>query len=182
MATRQRLKEKTVKEAEPRARPYQLFDDEVIGFSVVIQRSGTRGFYLDYTIKGRQRRMAIGRWPEWSVVAARDRAKQLRRDIDEGIDPLAEREELRAAPRIPDLIDRYLREHAAHLAPRNASDQESMLRKLVEPHWKHRLVAEVDAADVERLLGQIALGRARPAKVKAKSRRKDLQPARATPI
>lgn len=182
MANRQRLNEKLVKAAEPRARPYQLFDDEVLGFSAVIQKTGSRGFYLDYTIKGRQRRMAIGRWPEWSVAAARDRAKQLRRDIDDGIDPLAEREEIRAAPRIPDLIDRYLREHAAHLAPRNASDQASMLRKLVEPHWKHRLVAEIEPADVERLLGQIAEGRARPAKAKAKSRRKDLQPAKPTPI
>lgn len=182
MANRQRLNEKLVKAAEPRARPYQLFDDEVLGFSAVIQKTGSRGFYLDYTIKGRQRRMAIGRWPEWSVAAARDRAKQLRRDIDDGIDPLAEREEIRAAPRIPDLIDRYLREHAAHLAPRNASDQASMLRKLVEPHWKHRLVAEIEPADVERLLGQIAEGRARPAKEKAKSRRKDLQPAKPTPI
>lgn len=182
MANRQRLNEKLVKAAEPRARPYQLFDDEVLGFSAVIQKTGSRGFYLDFTIKGRQRRMAIGRWPEWSVAAARDRAKQLRRDIDDGIDPLAEREEIRAAPRIPDLIDRYLREHAAHLAPRNASDQASMLRKLVEPHWKHRLVAEIEPADVERLLGQIAEGRARPAKAKAKSRRKDLQPAKPTPI
>lgn len=182
MANRQRLNEKLVKAAEPRARPYQMFDDEVLGFSAVIQKTGSRGFYLDYTIKGRQRRMAIGRWPEWSVAAARDRAKQLRRDIDDGIDPLAEREEIRAAPRIPDLIDRYLREHAAHLAPRNASDQASMLRKLVEPHWKHRLVAEIDASDVERLLSQIAEGRARPAKEKAKTRRKKLAPAKPTPI
>jgi integrase len=182
MANRQRLKEKVVKEAEPRARPYQMFDDEVIGFSAVIQRSGTRGFYLDYSFRGRQRRMAIGRWPDWSVAAARDRAKQLRRAIDDGIDPLAERQEVRSAPRVADLIDRYLQEHAAHLAPRNASDQESMLRKLVLPHWEHRLVAEIDAADVERVLGLIASGRARPSKAKAKSRRKDLQPPRPTPI
>jgi hypothetical protein len=148
MANRQRLNEKIVKAAEPRARPYQLFDDEVLGFSAVIQRTGSRGFYLDYRIHGRSRRMAVGRWPDWSVVAARDRAKQLKRDVDNGIDPLADRVEARSAPRIPDLIDQYLREHAAHLAPLNAADQASMLRKLVEPHWKHRHVSEIDAADV----------------------------------
>jgi len=182
MANRQRLNEKMVKAAEPRSRPYQLFDDDVLGFSAVIQRTGSRGFYLDFTIKGRPRRMAIGRWPEWSVVAARDRAKQLRREIDDGLDPLAEREEARAAPRIPDLIDRYLREHAVHLAARNASDQASMLRKLVEPHWKHRLVAEIESSDVGRILGMIAQGRARPAKEKSKSRRKKLSSAMPTPI
>lgn len=182
MAKRQRLSEKLVKAAEPRARPYQIFDDEVLGFSAVIQRTGSRGFYLDYTIKGRQRRMAIGRWPEWSVVAARDRAKQLRREIDDGLDPLAERQEARAAPRIPDLIERYLREHATHLAARNASDQASMLRKLVEPSWKHRLVADIEPGDVERLLSAIAEGRARPAKAGARTRRKPLAPAKPTPI
>ena len=182
MTNRQRLSEKLVKTAERRARAYQLFDDDVLGFSAVIQRTGSRGFCLDFTIKGRPRRMVIGRWPEWSVVAARDRAKQLRREIDDGLDPLAEREDARAAPRIPDLIDRYLREHAAHLAARNASDQASMLRKLVEPHWKHRLVAEITSSDVERVLGMIAAGRARPAKEKAKSRRKLLSSAKPTPI
>ncbi len=182
MASRQRLNEKMMKAAEPRSRPYQLFDDEVLGFSAVIQKTGSRGFYLDYTIKGRQRRMAIGRWPEWSVVAARDRAKQLRRDIDDGIDPLEEREQIRGAPRIPELIDRYLREHAAHLNARNASDQASILRKLVEPHWKHRLVSDIEPEDVERLLCVIAEGRARPSKENPKSRRKMLAPARPTPI
>ena len=183
MANRQKLSEKIVKAAEPRARPYQIFDEEVVGFSAVIQKSGSRGFALDYSFKGRQRRMSIGRWPEWSVTAARDRAKQLRREIDAGLDPLAERHEARSAPRVSDLIDRYLKEHAAHLAPRNASDQESMLRKLVEPQWKHRLVAEIAAADVERLLSLIAEGRARPAKDKAKSRgKRRLAPPKPTPI
>jgi len=43
--------------------------------------------------------MTIGRWPEWNTVAARERAKELRRDIDEGIDPLSQKESAREAPR-----------------------------------------------------------------------------------
>ena len=79
--------------------------------------------------------MTIGRWPEWSVTAARERAKELRRMIDEGVDPLATREDLREAPRVKDMIDRYIREHLPQLAPVNVSDQTSMLRKIVEPAW-----------------------------------------------
>jgi len=33
--------------------------------------------------------VTIGRWPEWSMTAARERAKELRRAIDKGQDPLA---------------------------------------------------------------------------------------------
>ena len=136
MRNREKLSEKLVRAAETRHRPWQVFDTEVLGLSICIYPSGSRSFMFDYRVAGRQRRFTIGRWPEWSVTAARDRAKVLRRDVDSGQDPMAEREDAREAPRFPDLVERYLREHAAHLAPRNAADQESMLRKLIEPHWK----------------------------------------------
>jgi len=102
------------------------------GFSITIYPSGNRAFTLDYRVGGRQRRMNIGRWPEWSVTAARERAKELRRAIDEGRDPLAVRKDFRAAPRVKDMIDRYIAEHLPKLAKNNAGDQVSMLRKMLE--------------------------------------------------
>ncbi len=180
---RQRLTEKMVKALEVRAAQYQIFDEEVRGLALVVYPGGSKGFNLSYRVQGRQRRITIGRWPEWSVVAARERAKMLRREIDAGEDPLADREECRAAPRMADLIERYNAEHVPTLAPRNAADQVSMLRKLVEPDWRNRLVAEITPADVERLLNRVAEGRARPAKAVAKSRgKRKLRPARPTPI
>ena len=151
MRNRERLTEKLVRAAEPRPKAWQIFDSDVLGLSICIYPSGGRSFMFDYRAAGRQRRLTIGRWPEWNVTAARERAKALRRDVDGGLDPLSEREEIREAPRFPDLVARYLREHAAHLAPRNAADQASMLHKLIMPHWKHRLVAEIEPADVERV-------------------------------
>ncbi|PKQ10700.1 MAG: integrase [Alphaproteobacteria bacterium HGW-Alphaproteobacteria-1] len=77
MPKRMRLNDKTVREPLPvKGRDYQIFDTEVRGFAVCIYRSGSRAFTLDYRYAGRQRRMTIGRWPEWSVTAARDRARQ----------------------------------------------------------------------------------------------------------
>ena len=55
-------------------RDYQIFDTDVRGFSITIYPSGNRAFTLDYRVGGRQRRMTIGRWPEWTTVAARERA------------------------------------------------------------------------------------------------------------
>ena len=100
MLKRLRLNDKSVRECQPEAAcDYQVFDTEVRGFSIRIPRSGSRTFALDYRFAGRQRRMAIGRWPEWTVTAARERAKDMRREIDEGSDPLGERGQLREAPR-----------------------------------------------------------------------------------
>jgi len=98
MAKRLRLNEKLLRTAETRPGvSYQIFDSEVVGFAVRVLPSGARTFSVDYRHAGRQRRMAIGRWPEWSVTAARERAKELRRMIDEGHDPLAAKEDLRAS-------------------------------------------------------------------------------------
>jgi len=134
MVKRLKLNEKTLREAEPKPGvSYQVFDTEVIGFSARVQASGARTFTIDYRHAGRQRRMNIGRWPEWSVTAARERAKELRRAIDEGNDPLAAKEEFRGAPRVKDMIDRYIAEHLPKLAKTNAGDQISMLKKMVEP-------------------------------------------------
>ena len=95
MLKRLRLNDKSVRECEPEAaRDYQVFDTEVRGFSIRILRSGNRSFSLDYRFAGRQRRMAIERWPEWTETAACERAKDMRREIDEGRDPLGERSQL----------------------------------------------------------------------------------------
>ena len=183
MVKRLRLNDKTVREQIPAmGRDYQLFDTEVRGFSIRILRSGSRSFSLDYRYAGAQRRMAIGRWPEWTVTAARERARELRRVIDEGGDPLGARADLREAPRFSDMIDRYLADHVPHLAKTNASDQQSMLTKLVAPHWGKKLVAEITPQDVAKLLNIIAKGRARPSKEKPNNRARKLQGPKPTPI
>jgi integrase len=183
MVKRLRLNDKTVREQIPEEdRDYQVFDTEIRGLSIRVLRSGSRSFVLDYRFAGRQRRMAIGRWPEWSVTAARERARDLRREIDEGRDPLGERGELREAPRFKDMIDRYVAEHVPHLAPLNAADQRAMLIKLVAPHWANKLVADISPHDVAQLLNVIAQGRARPSKRKPNNRARKLQGAKPTPI
>ncbi|SFD29484.1 tyrosine-type recombinase/integrase [Tropicimonas isoalkanivorans] len=183
MADRQRLTEKMVRAAERRGRYYQLFDSEVVAFALAVQPSGTKTFVLNYRVSGRQRRYTIGRWPDWTVVAARERAKELRREMEAGRDPLSSREETREAPRISTLVARYIEEHVPTLSERNGADQVSMMRRFVEPEWKNRLVEEITPADVERLLTKIAEGRARPAKKKTtRKREKPLKPSTPTPV
>jgi hypothetical protein len=125
-----------------KGRDYQIFDTDVRGFAACIYRGGGRAFTIDYRHAGRQRRMTFGRWPEWSVSAARERAKELRREIDAGADPLASAGEARSPAR-DDMIDRYCAEHLPKLAKTNAADQRSMLAKMVEPVWGRKLVTEI---------------------------------------
>ncbi|GAB4227946.1 MAG: site-specific integrase [Methyloligellaceae bacterium] len=178
------LTERYAKTAEGRpGRDTLIFDEGLAGFGLCVYASGRRAFVLIYRLNGRQRRYTIGSWPEWSVTAAREEAKALKRQIDRGDDPLGARQEAREAPTVSELIDRYIVEHTCNLSPRSASDQKSMLRKLVEPEWGSRKAAEITPADVERLLNKIAQGRARPHKAKPKGkRRKPLAPPKPTPV
>lgn len=183
MVNRLKLNEKILRDAEPKPGvSYQIFDTEVIGFAARVQASGARTFTIDYRHAGRQRRMTIGRWPEWSVTAARERAKELRRAIDDGQDPLSTREDLREAPRVKDMITRYIAEHLPKLAKTNAGDQVSMLRKMVEPAWGNRLVTEITKSDVAKFLDFVAEGRPRPSKEKPNNRARKLQGHKPTPI
>lgn len=183
MVNRQKLSEKVVRDAEPiEGRDYQIFDTEVRGFAVCIYRGGGRAFTIDYRHAGRQRRMTFARWPEWGVTAARERAKKLRREIDAGGDPLAMRGAIREAPRVSDLIARYIEVHLPHLADHNAADQRSMMEKFVRPDWGKKLVTEVSSYDVELLLTKVAAGRARPSKEKPNNRARKLQGSKPTPV
>jgi integrase len=183
MPSRIRLTEKVLRDAIPaEGRDYQIFDDDIRGFAVCIYRGGGRAFTFDYRHAGRQRRMSFARSPEWSVTAARDRARELRREVDLGHDPLAERDQIREAPRVQDLIDRYLKEHVTRLSTMNAADQKSMVAKLIAPHWGKKLVTEITKAEVGKLLEKIAEGRARPHKAKPNNRARKLQGPKPTPV
>ena len=183
MPTKLKINEKLVRDATPKVgRDYQIFDSDIAGFAIRIYRSGSRAFTMDYRINGRQRRYRIGPWPEWTVAAARERAKELRRQIDADIDPHSARDQQRTAPTVSDMVDRYIEEHLPRLAPRSQADQISMMRKMVEPAWGTRLVTEISKRDVALLLDEVAKGRARPHKKKPNNRARKLQGAKPTPI
>lgn len=179
-----KLNDRFVKSATTGGRKSPIFmDDEVIGFGIQIRDSGRKSFTLDYIFEGRRRRLYIGDFPDWTTVAAREYAKRIKRDVDQGIDPLAVRDERRAAPIMRDLIERYLAEHVSRLARDSASDYRSMMMTYVMPVWGDRKVADIRPSDVDYLLTGIAKGRARKHKQKTKQKRlKPLQPAKPTPI
>jgi integrase len=152
------LTERGVKAIQPEHKNIIVYDKEVIGFGIRITTTGTRAFILTYRIEARERRLTIGAWPDWSVSAAREEAKRLKREIDQGRDPMAERDEARVSPNVRQLIDRYLEEHASKLARHNRNDQASMLRKMVEPAWGPRKAADIQPEDVDKLLRQLTIG------------------------
>lgn len=132
-----------------------VYDDRVRGFGCRITAAGAKSFVLNYRAGGRERRVTIGAWPAWTVVAARHQAAGLRREIDRGVDPLAERKANREAPTVADLAHRYEAEHLPGKRPRSADEDRALIRDYILPALGRLKVADVTKADVDKLHRQI---------------------------
>ena len=93
-----------------KVRPDLIWDNEVRGLCLRVYGNGSKSFVFLYCIDGRQRFIRIGRSPQWSLKAARIRAKQLRSIIDQGRDPAGERREGGKMTPVGKFI-RYIAEH-----------------------------------------------------------------------
>ena len=95
----ERLPDTIARKTLPPARGQTLlWDGEVKGFALRVTSGGAKSFVVDYRVDGRQRRFTIGAYPDWSVQAARQCAKELKREVDLGRDPMGKRHSERAAP------------------------------------------------------------------------------------
>jgi integrase len=142
---------RTVETPESGGVTYWDNDPKVIGFGVRVYAGGGRSFFVNYRIDGRERRFTIGAFPRWSVTAARERAKELRTEIDRGHDPAGQKGDRRDAPTIQDLIDRYVDEHLPRKsgAESRIEDEKKMLAEIGGLLGKHTKVADMHGGDIK---------------------------------
>jgi integrase len=133
-------------------------DDGVLGFGIRITANDARSYVLRYTTRaGRERTHTIGSADAWRTTDARDKARELRREIEDGGDPLGDIEAEREAPTIADLIERFRAEHLPKKRPGTVRDYECLLRVHIQPHFsQHTKVADVAFADIDALHRKIS--------------------------
>jgi integrase len=132
---------------------YDGGEGAVKGFGIRTTASGARSFVLNYRSAGRERRITLGSFPDWSTSAARDEAKALKRRVDRGEDPMGDRHAERDAPTITDLIDRYEQTHLLTKRPRSQVEDRAMIASYIRPRLGKFKVAElrhVDCQDLHR--------------------------------
>ena len=153
----QRLTDKLVKALEPPVSGNRItYDDEVRGWGLRVTSQGAKAWVVNYRVSGRERRITIGSYPDWSVSAAKERAKEIKRAVDRGEDPMAERHRERAAPTVADLGKRYLAEHASRKRVRSAANDLSMLNAIVLPRLGQLKVEDVRRADLAALHREVS--------------------------
>jgi integrase len=129
-------------------------DDGVPGFGVRITANGARSYVLRYVVRGsgRERIYTIGDATVWRTTQARDKARELRREVEDGGDPLGDIEAEREAPTVGDLIERFRAEHLPKKRPRTASEYGYLLQLHIAPHFgAHTKVRDVLHEDIDAL-------------------------------
>ena len=75
--------------AKPRSKSYKLFDSE--GLYLEIRPSGTKSWRQKYRLYGVEKRITHGLYPALTLSEARERRSQIKRELNEGIDPVLQR-------------------------------------------------------------------------------------------
>jgi len=84
------LTDTAIRTAKPKAKPYKLGD--ALGLFVLVQPAGGKLWRLKYRIEGREKKLALGTYPETSLSKARALRDQARELIAAGIDPALEKQ------------------------------------------------------------------------------------------
>ena len=79
----------TCKNAKPKEKPYKMTDGH--GMFLYVMPNGSKYWRLKYRFGGKEKRLAMGVYPDITLQMARDKRLEARRLIDQGIDPSQEK-------------------------------------------------------------------------------------------
>src|SRR5262245_59650736 len=95
--------------------------DRVQGLGLRVRAAGSRRWIFFYRANRKLKRIKVGDASAMSLAEARQRARKLRVDIDDGKNPQAEKAEQRAAnaTTLAGVIESYLKAQTSELKPRS---------------------------------------------------------------
>jgi integrase len=147
-----RLTETAVKALPSPPKGHKItYDTDLKGFGVRVTAARVKAFVLNYRSHGRERRLTIGSYPEWSAAAARKQAEALKRQIDLGHDPLAQRREERDAPTLADLCQLYEERHLPRKRTSSQREDRAIIKAILLPRFGKERLSRVRYRDIEAL-------------------------------
>src|SRR6476660_8478436 len=108
-----KITKRTLDAAEPRAKRFIEWDNELKGFGLLVLPSGVKSYLYQYrTPQGIKRRITIGQHGAWTAEEARNKAEDHRDVVKHNGDPLGSKRAEREAPTVGDMIDAYMASQA----------------------------------------------------------------------
>lgn len=158
------LTDTAVRNAKPIKKTTKLFDER--GLYLQVSPSGGKWWRLKYRFDGKERKLALGVYPDVRLKDARDRRDEARKLLANGIDPSENRKIQKAAhtDRAANSFDVVAREWFAKYANTWAASHSERVVRLFErdifPWIGARPVADVTAPDTDGSAPNRSAGRA----------------------
>ncbi len=163
---RTKLTDLTIKHlAPPAAGSVVHWDPKPPGFGLRVTEKGVRSWVFMYRMKGRVRRLTIGRYADAEGIVtiglkvARKLAWDAFFEVKKGNDPAAAKRAARNAPpeadTFEDAFEDFLERHAGKLRPATRGEYARIFKKLLRPRWGRRRLADLAKADVIRLIDAV---------------------------
>ncbi|MCT8357470.1 tyrosine-type recombinase/integrase [Xanthomonas citri] len=153
------LSDAAVRNAKPAAKPVRLFDGG--GLYVEISPKGAKLWRWKYRFGGKEKRLALGVYPEIGLADARAQHLEARKVLRSGVDPAdkrrvdklvrADRSQLSFAVVAAELLELHAKKNSPLTMKRNAR----IVEKDLNPYLGHRPVAEVSAPELLAVLRKI---------------------------
>ncbi len=154
----QKLTATAVKQAKPKPKPYKLADGG--GLYLHVKPNGTKAWRFNYRFNGKQKTLAIGVYPDISLKAARDKHKEARENLANGIDPNSAKQAQKAAHQ--DALANSFEVIALEWLQKRGAKSEGgdkrlnrLLQKDLFPFIGKRSIAEITSPDLLKTLRRI---------------------------
>ena len=136
--------------AQPGPKPRKLFDAH--GLYLHILPSGTKSWNWKYRFGGKEKKLAIGQYPLFSLKEARDARDEARKKLAQGIDPGVEKQKRKRRAAIGETFEEIARswhnQKQATLTPRYAEQVLARLEANIFPRIGSMSVREITPPDV----------------------------------
>lgn len=127
-------------------------DGSIPGLTLVASASGTGSWRLRYYAGPKQKEATIGQYPAWGIVEARERAKELRRAVDDGVDVAMEKQrrkqEAGSAMTVDGLAEAYFEKAEKELHGHTFKQRRSIHDRFVSPEIGAFAAASVTPAQI----------------------------------
>jgi len=147
-----KITKRNVDAQSPSDKALYIWDGELGGFGLKILPSGRKTYLVQYRLggrRGRTRRMTIGVHGTITAEQARREAKILLAQVSLGIDPMADKDRVKQAPTMNELLQKFFKEHVqAKLGPGTQVEYETVIRLKVPKSLKRKYIHEITRRDI----------------------------------
>lgn len=130
------LTDTEIRNAKPREKPYKMGDSG--GLFLLVQPTGAKSWRFKFRIHGKEKKLALGRYPEVSLAEAREQRDKAKHELAQGRDPAREKQRRKiqakadAANTFAIVADEYIaKRKRENWAPVTAGKNEWLLSQLL---------------------------------------------------